>query len=113
MYFDITAGRADEIILSFLKSNGFEEDAQILRYFDSEGNYLLDSYGTPITDIVDTFSYQGSPQKRVTRISNYCRLLKEVLNLNGNPVEYIDARSRGTLQFRLHEARYQNNSRGR
>ncbi len=88
MQFEISLNKADEIVLSFLKENGFSEHARIKRYL-SKSNKKIDISDVYIEDVDQ--KYSDNPTI-LTKISNYNKLLFEVLQLSGSPVSGVSTR---------------------
>lgn len=88
MQFEMSMNKSDELILSFLRANGYGENAYIKRYIKN-GKCVIDHYGEPIVEVCDSVYYNGEKVKRLTKIQNYNKLLLEVLNLQGSPVHSI------------------------
>lgn len=88
MQFEISLDKADEIILLFLRENGFSEHAKIRRYVDKN------KQETSISDVYieDNLSCYSDKPKSLTRISNYNKLLREILQLQGNPVSEVNTK---------------------
>ncbi len=103
MNLEITMEKADSIVIDFLSKNGFGDNIRIERTYN--GDEIR-------TDVWDEIFYKGQMVKRITPITNFNKLLKEILNYMGNDACYVASNmTRKGLSFVI-SAGY-NNSRGR
>lgn len=94
MKYNIGFSKADQIILDFLKENGFSEEASINRLYYKDGSLILDDRGNPFTDIIDYRIINGRKEKVITRIKNYNKLLGEILSSLNNTDTIIETQIR-------------------
>ncbi len=83
MEYNVSLAKCDEIILNFLKQNGFNDDAEIIRYFIENEK--------PIVYLKDTVDYHGDKIPRLTKLTKYEALLKGILKSRGKEVLRVEA----------------------
>lgn len=85
----------NNMILDFLKENGFSENAVIKKSTNKRGKPIVDSLNRPIYTIVEYIRYQEGFVPKITPITNYYKLLLDVLHENGVSIDYISTKLKG------------------